>query len=239
MEVFSSRIKELRTSRKLSQTQVCDGADISRPALVDYEQGRRQPSIEVLVKIARFFEVSPDYLLGFTDAQANENRTAVDDFGLEEDIIPIIRDIMPAKSKAVLFALIRNNSFQSALPLLAEMIIQEIVDVAMPDELKANQTELFKRKAVYMFEGAIVGLRIHPPRAVVEFIQDKLKNSDIADWRRESIAGWRQYLSGFIQNGTIPQNRVAKEVAAVKQTWPFFNDEIINTEGDDDNEQAT
>lgn len=61
------RIKELRKELNLSQQEVATGAGISRSVLSEYESGNVDPSATALSKLADFFQISADYLLGRSD----------------------------------------------------------------------------------------------------------------------------------------------------------------------------
>ena len=61
------RLKAIRNARGMSQAEVAAQLSISREALCMYETGRRQPSNELLGTLARFYNVSMDYLLGVSD----------------------------------------------------------------------------------------------------------------------------------------------------------------------------
>lgn len=67
MEKFVERLKELRIECGLSQTALAQEVGLSRSAIGYYESGLRVPSAEVIIKLARFFNVTTDYLLGETD----------------------------------------------------------------------------------------------------------------------------------------------------------------------------
>ena len=58
------RLKALRNARNLSQARVATHLNISREAYSMYETGKRQPSNELMIDMARFFNVSLDYLIG-------------------------------------------------------------------------------------------------------------------------------------------------------------------------------
>lgn len=62
--MFPQIIKDLRLSKKMTQKEVAEKLEISRPAYTAYETGKRQPDYKTLQKIARLFNVSTDYLLG-------------------------------------------------------------------------------------------------------------------------------------------------------------------------------
>lgn len=64
------RIKELRQKQNLSLRDLASELDIAYSSLGKYERGDQQPSFETLTKIAIYFNVSTDYLLGLTDVQS-------------------------------------------------------------------------------------------------------------------------------------------------------------------------
>ena len=66
--IIGYRIKLLREKAKLSQAKLATAlGDVKQPVLARYELGSIMPSYPVLVKIANYFDVSADYLLGRTD----------------------------------------------------------------------------------------------------------------------------------------------------------------------------
>lgn len=65
--MLGKKIAELRKNQKLSQYDLADRLGFSRGKLANYEQGQREPDYDTLKKIADFFEVSTDYLLGRTE----------------------------------------------------------------------------------------------------------------------------------------------------------------------------
>ena len=61
--VFGNRLKELRIEKKLSQRKLGDIFGVCNQTISFWETGSREPDLDMLVKIAKFFEVSVDYLL--------------------------------------------------------------------------------------------------------------------------------------------------------------------------------
>jgi len=64
---LAERLKELRKERSLRQEQVAVAVDISMSAYCNYEQGKREPTASVLERMADYYDVSVDYLLGRSD----------------------------------------------------------------------------------------------------------------------------------------------------------------------------
>lgn len=61
------RLKGLREDRDLLQKDIAKFLDVTQVAYSCYEIGRRQIPIEALIKLAKFYNVSVDYILGLTD----------------------------------------------------------------------------------------------------------------------------------------------------------------------------
>ncbi|MCY8035592.1 helix-turn-helix domain-containing protein [Bacillus sonorensis] len=62
--MLGKRITALRKEAGLTQEQLAKRLNITRSALSQYELGSRNPDYDLLLKIADFFEVTVDYLLG-------------------------------------------------------------------------------------------------------------------------------------------------------------------------------
>ncbi len=67
MKTFSERLKELRLEENLSAKQLGKILEVSDSTIVRWENEDRIPSIEQLKKIAIYFKVSADYLIGLED----------------------------------------------------------------------------------------------------------------------------------------------------------------------------
>ena len=67
MPTFSKRLRELRTSKDLSQQKLAELLNTSKSSINMYERGEREPGLEMLESIADYFNVDLDYLLGKTD----------------------------------------------------------------------------------------------------------------------------------------------------------------------------
>ena len=61
--MIGARIAALRKRSGLSQSDLAQQLQCSASAVGMYEQGRREPSADLLVRLARLFDVSTDYLL--------------------------------------------------------------------------------------------------------------------------------------------------------------------------------
>jgi len=68
---FSQRLKKLRKERDITQEDLAKTLNYGRTAIAGYESGRNQPDYNILTKLADYFDVSADYLLGRTDERNN------------------------------------------------------------------------------------------------------------------------------------------------------------------------
>lgn len=62
-------LKTIRKERNLNQLKVAMDLNISREALSHYENGKREPSIDMLNKMSKYFNVSIDYLINGKEFQ--------------------------------------------------------------------------------------------------------------------------------------------------------------------------
>lgn len=67
--MLGKRINELRTAFGWSQVQLAEKLNISKQTVSNWENDNIQPSIEMLMRLAKLFHVSTDYLLGLDNSQ--------------------------------------------------------------------------------------------------------------------------------------------------------------------------
>ncbi len=63
-KIFAERLKELIVDKKLNNQKLSDAIGIPRTSISNWINGRRTVQIDALVKIAVYFGVTTDYLLG-------------------------------------------------------------------------------------------------------------------------------------------------------------------------------
>lgn len=61
-----NKIRDLRISKNMTMKQTAEALELPYTTYVNYEKGAREPNSEVLIKIADFYNVSIDYLMGRT-----------------------------------------------------------------------------------------------------------------------------------------------------------------------------
>lgn len=79
------RLRQLRTNKKLTQKNVAEFLGVDRTTYVKYETGASEPNFETLQRLATFFGVSTDYLLG-TETQKTPVLTAKDERDIAREL---------------------------------------------------------------------------------------------------------------------------------------------------------
>ena len=67
MKIFAERLLELRNEKNISQAKLAKSIGVSYAVVCYWETNRSEPTAPNILKIADFFEVSCDYLLGKSD----------------------------------------------------------------------------------------------------------------------------------------------------------------------------
>lgn len=67
MADFSDRLKELMQENKMTHQMLADRYDMDRTSVGKWVQGKNRPDLDMLVDLAKLFEVSTDYLTGVSN----------------------------------------------------------------------------------------------------------------------------------------------------------------------------
>ena len=114
-KLIGKRIKEVRATRKMSQMLLAEKCDISISYLSYIECGRKTPSLEVIIRIARELDTTVDSLL-----EGNQN---TDTGTYEREISYVMEDCSPYE-KRVLFEML--NSMKVTIRQNRTLIINEV-----------------------------------------------------------------------------------------------------------------
>ena len=80
-EILAKRLRDCRETIGYTQRQVSIYCDITEHAYQNYEAARQEPKLSIITRIAVFYKVSLDYLVGLTDDPTpyNRKRASADD----------------------------------------------------------------------------------------------------------------------------------------------------------------
>lgn len=104
---FQNIFKRLRTSSRLTQAEMAEKLGISRSTIGMYETGAREPDFETLEKIADFFNVDTDYLLGRTEKTSILPET-IDHYYLNDETREIAQEVFENPELRSLFHVARD-----------------------------------------------------------------------------------------------------------------------------------
>ncbi|MDE7018976.1 MAG: helix-turn-helix domain-containing protein [Lachnospiraceae bacterium] len=90
---FGSSLKVLRLKANMTQAQLALKLGLTKSVISAYETGLRLPSYDILIHIAKIFNVSTDYLLGL------ENRKDIDLSGLTQEEIDALLHLIRVMKK--------------------------------------------------------------------------------------------------------------------------------------------
>ena len=111
IHLFGDRLKELRKEHNLTQEEIGDFCKVGKTTISNWENNITQPPFEIVKKLAEYFGVTIDYLLNFTQDDANKIeklKTALKEAGMwdyniddmsEEDFKKAMQIVVMLKEK--------------------------------------------------------------------------------------------------------------------------------------------
>ncbi|MDR1158819.1 MAG: helix-turn-helix domain-containing protein [Oscillospiraceae bacterium] len=115
--MFSERVKELRKKMGLSQVQFAEAIQSKQATIAGWERGTREPGFTTVTKLAQFFCVSTDYLLGHSDEErptAAQNSDPATEFDAKA-LISEIREVL-SEQQVLLAGHANKSATQSGQP---------------------------------------------------------------------------------------------------------------------------
>lgn len=93
--MLDKQIRALRLASKMSQVELAEALNVTKQSVSNWENDNIQPSVEMVVKIAKVFSVSVDYLLGLEQGQY------IDVTGLPEEVVSHLRQLVEDLKKGL------------------------------------------------------------------------------------------------------------------------------------------
>ena len=90
---FGNTLKTLRLRKNMTQAQLAQKLGLTKSVISAYETGLRLPSYDILIHIARIYNVSTDYLLGI------EQKQEIDLSGLSQEEINALLNLINARKR--------------------------------------------------------------------------------------------------------------------------------------------
>ena len=105
---MTRQYKLARKMKKIALTTAAKELEVSQPTLSNWESGRKDPSIDSLVRMSRYYGVTTDFLLGLT-TDSDPRKDWV--FPINPDILPALHEtpVFPLKMVGPLLMLLNGN----------------------------------------------------------------------------------------------------------------------------------
>lgn len=110
---FADRLSELRKEFNMTQKELADILGVSRGTIGMYEIGQRDPDTETIIKIARIFNVTSDYLMGLSNNRKQSNQKedeklkTLEDYIEQAETLMLYGQVMDEKDKEALLTAIK------------------------------------------------------------------------------------------------------------------------------------
>lgn len=92
LRIVGKRIKFMRESKMITQAKFAESLNVSIDSVKNWEQGYNYPTLEMLIKVADYFNCEVDYLLGRINNKTNQIQAVYDLIGLSEKSIKAIQN---------------------------------------------------------------------------------------------------------------------------------------------------
>lgn len=117
--MFSERLQEARIDAGLKQSDIAKEIGLTTSAYGYYEQGKREPNLETLMKLCSILNVSSDYLLGIDDVNEHqESISSSNSTNLKNSIYFIDQQIRRSIAHNITFFRKKKNYTQQYLAIL-------------------------------------------------------------------------------------------------------------------------
>lgn len=67
MNKIAERLRELRRNSNLTLKEVAERLEVTMRSICRYEDGTREPSVDLIIKFCKLYDCSSDYLIGLAD----------------------------------------------------------------------------------------------------------------------------------------------------------------------------
>lgn len=168
---FPKRLSQLMVDYNASQQAVADAVGVSRQAVAQWKEGKTIPDMNNFQKLAAYFQVPYEYLLGDTESRTQENVALSDSLGLSDEAIDHLRairlqssleaDTLHISKSEIASRFIASDEFDSLLALVQASVLdhckfeESLRSEQLADLVAAEQRE----EQVYSATGrAVVGM---------------------------------------------------------------------------------
>lgn len=233
-QILGDRLKSLREEKGISQEDLATALGISRLSVGNYERSIRTPEAETIIKIAKYFGVSSDYLLGLSDVKTADTdlKAACEYTGLSEKALRTLR-VMKADDQTI------ENYVPS----------KWYGDLRILDEIICDKTHLWTichnlaqikimRDTFPALEQKNVTLKISEYKELRDLVEEKTEGMAYIAPYAETIQGsYASALSAFIML-VEKLTDYSKTIGNYNNLWVETYEKFFDNQGDDLNAET-
>lgn len=215
---FPSRLSEIMKERKVSQEKLAQALGVKRQTVSLYKTGQSSPNVEQLYKIAQFFDVSSDWLVGLTNVKSRDidlNAVCIKT-GLSESAAETLIEDREKNDLALLFInnlLCEGILFQSQARIAAHYLVQAEIS----NQSKSKTQQLVDNYLAYsgaasgLFGGEVNSTVEIPAEVAGEFFLSKAE-TEIKDIVTKTVDEYKNNLKSlYIGLRNIPEEIKERE----------------------------
>jgi transcriptional regulator with XRE-family HTH domain len=94
--MFQKRLQEIRTNHKISQKELAQSLQVSQQTIAKWENGKATPNPNMIAKIANYFNISSDYLLGLSSIPSPKEEETFLKISQNKDLLLLCRKVQNA-----------------------------------------------------------------------------------------------------------------------------------------------
>ena len=182
--MIGERLKQLRIKNGLKQQELANMFGLSSGTISFYESEQRKPDIDFIVAVAKYFDVSTDYLLGLTNATDKENIDISKVTGLNDFSLTILEQSLKETNNAaaeIINTIVGMSSFKMLVNLINDKDIKEVQEDITDSKIKdiltmdKEQQKAILSKLLPMYKEDISKLRDFEIERCINDIAHKLK----------------------------------------------------------------
>jgi len=221
--MFGKRLAALRKQKGISQYKLAEDLGLSRGQLANYEVGSREPDFETLFKIAKYFDVTTDYILGYSDNQKATRSIPVLDY-IKSDILLLANEpteyLDIPQNLSADYAIIMNDTSMIEIGILAgDFIICLETTTSEPGQIVIT----LNGSASKLSEAIVKYHPIAPNESVSESANIYIAGSDSTDDSR-IVGVATALLRKDMNNGLDSCRNQAQETQEWKDIMSLSND---------------
>lgn len=136
--MFSERLKTLRKNAQLTQIKFAQQFNVANGTVGMWETGKREPDFETVQRIADFFNVSIDYLMGRDDPEISPSRKGV--------LIPVLGDVAAGIPIEAVTDILDYEEIDSTLARSGEFFALRIKGASMEPRMRDGDIVIVRKQ---------------------------------------------------------------------------------------------